>query len=127
MKKIKLYRCRICGNLIAMVEDQGPVPMCCNTEMRPVNANTVDAVSEKHVPVIFRDGNHVTVSVGELNHPMEVAHYIKWILLLTDTGAAIRELRPGMEPTAEFILDPSERIAAAYAYCNLHGLWMAET
>ena len=125
-RKLKLYRCRICGNLIAMLEDQGPVPMCCNTQMRPVNANSVDAASEKHVPVIHREVNYVTVSVGEFNHPMGADHYIKWVILLTDTGGYYKALWPGMEPTAEFVLDPSENVIAAYSYCNLHGLWTAD-
>lgn len=125
MKKLKLYRCRICGNLVAMVEDMGPVPMCCNTEMRPVNANTVDAATEKHVPVIHKDGNRITVSVGEFNHPMGADHYIKWVILLTDSGGYYKALYPGMEPAVEFTPEPSEKVTAAYAYCNLHGLWMA--
>lgn len=127
MKNLKLYRCKICGNLIAMFEDMGPVPMCCNTQMRPVNANTVDAVVEKHVPVIYQDGNYVTVRVGEIHHPMGADHYIKWIILLTDTGGHSKELFPGMDPTAEFVLDPAENVIAAYAYCNLHGLWTSNS
>lgn len=126
MERLKVYRCKICGNLICMIEDHGPVPMCCNTQMRPVNANTEDASLEKHVPIYFREGNHVTVSVGELKHPMSADHFIKWIVLFTDRNAYAKKLFPGEDPEAGFIIGEDENIACAYAYCNLHGLWKKE-
>ena len=89
-------------------------------------ANTVDAAKEKHVPVIGREGQTVTVSVGEIAHPMQEAHYIEWILLETTDGQELHRLSPGEEPVTQFCADEECRIIAAYAYCNLHGLWMAE-
>ena len=48
-----------------------------------VAANSVDAATEKHVPVIDlqRDGHVLNVTVGEVEHPMEPEHYIEWIAL----------------------------------------------
>lgn len=93
------------------------------TEVIP---NTVDAAKEKHVPVISREGQTVTVTVGSVAHPMIDAHYIGWILLETEDGQERRELKPGEEPAAQFFAAEDSSIIAAYAYCNLHGLWMAE-
>ena len=39
-----------------------------------LNANTSDAATEKHVPVVTIDGNKVSVIVGEVVHPMLEEH-----------------------------------------------------
>jgi len=87
-------------------------------------ANTTDASGEKHVPVISRNGNEVTVRVGSVEHPSLDAHYIEWILLVTEQGFQIHYLKPGMKPEAVFAVN--EKVVAAYEYCNLHGLWKAD-
>ncbi len=88
--------------------------------------NTVDAAKEKHVPVISREGQTVTVTVGEVAHPMLDNHYIGWIVLETKNGQERKELNPGEEPVAQFYVAEDDSLIAAYAYCNLHGLWKAE-
>ena len=90
----------------------------------PVTPNTTDGAYEKHVPVIEQDGDTVTVKVGSVEHPSLPAHYIEWILLETEQGFQIHYLKPGMKPEAVFKVN--EAVVAAYEYCNLHGLWMAE-
>ena len=84
-------------------------------------ANTVDAAQEKHVPVIEIDGETVTVKVGSVEHPSLEAHYIEWIVLVTEGGFQMKWLKPGMKPEATFKV--TEKVVAAYEYCNLHGLW----
>ena len=85
--------------------------------------NTTDAAGEKHVPVIKVEGDTVTVTVGEVEHPMLDAHYIEWIVLETETGYQKKCLRPGDRPVAVF--KTTEPVVAAYEHCNLHGLWKA--
>jgi len=89
-------------------------------------ANTTDGAHEKHVPVITVSGNEVKVEVGSVEHPSLEAHYIEWIVLVTETGCQMKWLKPGMKPEAVFKLVSGEKVVAAYEYCNLHGLWMAE-
>ena len=91
-----------------------------------LTANTVDASQEKHVPVITISGDEVKVAVGSVEHPSLPAHYIEWILLLTETGMQMKWLKPGIKPEATFALKDGEKPIAAYEYCNLHGLWKAE-
>ena len=86
-------------------------------------ANTMDASNEKHVPVIAVSGEDVTVTVGSVEHPSLPAHYIEWIVLVTQAGFQIHYLKPGQKPAAVF--KTTEPVVAAYEYCNLHGLWMA--
>ena len=87
-------------------------------------ANTVDAAQEKHVPVITVDGETVKVAVGSVEHPSLPAHYIEFIVLVTETGMQMRWLKPGDKPEAIFKV--TDKPVAAFEYCNLHGLWKAE-
>ena len=124
--KRKFLLCRRCGNLIEMINDSGVTPICCGTDMDVLTANTTEAATEKHIPVVEINGNIAKVTVGEVLHPMEEAHYIEWIYLETDKGIKRVNLKPGDEPIASFALAEDETVTSAYAYCNLHGLWLKE-
>lgn len=87
-------------------------------------ANTVDAAQEKHVPVITVDGETVKVAVGSVEHPSLPAHYIEFIILVTEGGVQMKWLKPGDKPEATFKV--TDKPVAAFEYCNLHGLWKAE-
>ncbi len=87
-------------------------------------ANTVDAAQEKHVPVMEVSGDGVKVQVGSVEHPSLDAHYIEFIVLVTEGGFQMKWLKPGMKPEATFKV--TDQPVAAYEYCNLHGLWMAK-
>jgi superoxide reductase len=120
---MKFYRCRHCGNIIAFAHSSGVPVVCCGEKMEELVPGTTDASVEKHVPVIAVSGNTVTVSVGSAAHPMLEAHYIEWIALETHHGNQRVALAPGQEPKAVFALVEGDEPVAAYAYCNLHGLW----
>jgi len=120
----RFFICKHCGNIIGMLHDSG-VPMnCCGEQMTELIPNTTDAAHEKHVPVVTVEGNKVSVKVGSVEHPMTAEHFIAWIYLETKHGGQRRALNPGEKPEAVFELADDEAIAA-YAYCNLHGLWKA--
>lgn len=94
--------------------------------LEEIVANTTDAATEKHVPVVEVSGNIVKVSVGSVAHPMLDAHYIQWIALETAEGVQKKALTPGSAPEASFALTDSDKPVAAYEYCNLHGLWKTD-
>ena len=50
----KFYKCPICGNVFAVIEDSGVVPVCCGKPMLHLNAMQTDGAAEKHVPVVTR-------------------------------------------------------------------------
>ena len=100
--------------------------MCCGQKMEEMIPGTTDAAQEKHVPVIAVEGNKVTVSVGEVEHPALEEHYIQWISIETKEGNQRKVLKPGEAPKAVFALSEGDELIAAYEYCNLHGLWKAE-
>lgn len=124
--KRKFLLCRRCGNLIEMINDSGITPICCGEDMNVLTANTTEAATEKHIPVVNISDNIVKVTVGEVLHPMEEAHYIEWIYLETTEGIKRKKLQPNDNPIAEFALLDGEKVINAYAYCNLHGLWLKE-
>lgn len=125
MAKRRFFICKHCGNIVGMVFD-AKVPMtCCGEVMEELVPNTVDAAQEKHVPVVTVDGNIVTVKVGSAEHPMTEAHLINWIYIETEKGGQRKVLHAGDAPEAKFAL-VDDKAVAAYAYCNLHGLWVAE-
>lgn len=119
---MKFYKCNKCGNIILEINDKCVVS-CCGETMELLNANSVDAAVEKHVPVVSVNGRDVNVKCGEVPHPMEEKHYIEFIVLETSNGNYIKYLNPGDKPECDFSLCAGENVIAAYAYCNLHGLW----
>ena len=123
---VRLYRCPHCGNIIIKIVDKGVPVMCCGQKMEEIIPSSTDAAVEKHVPVIAREGDLVSVSIGSVAHPMIEEHYISHVILETDAGVQIAELHAGDEPKAVFAVVAGATVIAAYAYCNLHGLWISE-
>ena len=121
----KFYRCKACNNILGVINDSGVTPMCCGQRMEILTANTTDAATEKHVPVITRDGNVVTVKVGSVAHPMMEEHLIQWIILVQGSMTERVVLTPGDAPEAVFTVVDANAPVCAYEYCNLHGLWSA--
>lgn len=122
----KFYVCEHCGNIIAFVKSAGVPVMCCGQKMKEIVPGTTDAAVEKHLPVIKQEGNLITVEVGSVEHPMAEEHYIEWISIQTKEGNQRKILKPGQKPVAVFAITENDALEAAYAYCNLHGLWKAE-
>lgn len=123
---MKLVRCEKCGKIAGILQDSACPTKCCGEPMAELVPNTTDGAHEKHVPFVQIDGDLVTVTVGEVEHPMLDAHYIQWIMLETNLGRARRVLAPGSAPKACFRLVEGEKPLAAYEYCNLHGYWKKE-
>ena len=122
--EFKVYHCEQCGNLVVKAVDQTENLVCCGEDMKLLEADTVDAAKEKHVPAVERDGNKVSVQVGEVEHPMDDDHYITNIFVVQGEKVQIAYLKPGDAPKAEFTVD--EGAATVYEFCNIHGLWKAE-
>lgn len=114
---MKIYHCDGCDKILLNLGEQNGT--LGKTELIP---GSVDAATEKHVPVVIIDGDKVTVKVGEVTHPMLPEHYIEWIILETKKGFQIKYLNPGDAPEATFVVVDDEPVAA-YEHCNLHGLW----
>jgi len=91
----QIYKCNICGNIVEVLIAAKGELVCCGQPMQLMKENTVDASTEKHVPVIERTENSVTVKVGSVVHPMEATFCV------------------------------AAKKVFAREYCNIHGLWKA--
>ena len=101
---------------INKVEDQIVINGDEGTEIVPNKA------SDNHVPVVYQEGNEVYVKVGMLEQSTPCDHCIEWFLIETATGSyQKKDLKPGEKP--EVVFTCLEKVIAAYALCNPHGLW----
>jgi superoxide reductase len=116
-----VYKCAICGNIVAVLTGGQGALTCCNTPMDLMVENGTDAAHEKHVPMVIGIGDDIEVSVGSVAHPMQEEHYIEWIELIADGVSYRKFLKPGETPDVNFSVEAEE--ITARAYCNLHGLW----
>ena len=121
----RFFICEHCGNIIVKVRDEGVAVQCCGEKMKEIIPGTSDGAEEKHVPVYDVKNGKVTVTVGEVAHPMTPEHYIEWICLETEDGLQFKQLKPNMEPIISFLTSEKDKIKAVYAFCNKHSLWKA--
>jgi len=119
----QIYKCGVCGNIVELLHVGGGTLVCCDQPMNLLKENITDAATEKHVPVIEKSGDSVTVKVGSVTHPMEEKHYIEFIELMADGKVYRKFLKPGDKPEATFQVKAGK--VSAREYCNLHGLWKA--
>ena len=123
--KQKFFICKRCGNIVGLIKDGGVPMICCGEKLTELEANTVEASAEKHLPDVNYSGSSLSVQVGSAPHPMEAEHHISFIYVETDKGGQRKNLKTGGEPKASFVF-VDDKPVAVYAYCNLHGLWKTE-
>jgi len=112
----QVWKCEICGNIIEVLHSGADSLVCCGQPMILQEEKLEDSEKgEKHVPVI--EGNKVTI--GNIEHPMEEAHYIEWIEASNGEEISRVFLKPGDKPEAKFCFE----VKSAREYCNLHRLW----
>jgi len=121
-KKLEVYKCEICGNIIEMLHQGAGTLVCCGQEMKLMEEQTADQTLEKHVPVMEKIPSGITAVVGSTLHPMEEKHYIEWIEVVTEKGASRKCLKLGDKP--ESLFKDVEGLEKMREYCNIHGLWV---
>ena len=120
-KKLEIYKCMLCGNIVEVLHGADGELVCCGEPMKNLIAKTSDQGMEKHVPVIEKTGDGILVKVGSVTHPMEAEHYIEWIEVIADGIAYRKFLNPGDAPEALFAVEADS--VTAREHCTLHGLW----
>jgi superoxide reductase len=120
-KKLQIYKCNTCGNIVEVLHGGVGELVCCGKPMELLDEKTADATTEKHVPVIEKIDGGYKVKVGSVPHPMTEEHLIEWIELLADGKAYRQFLEPGAAPEATFHIEGNS--VSAREHCNVHGLW----
>ncbi len=122
-KKFELYKCQACGILTEVFHSGKGVMSCCGKPMELMTEDSVEAATEKHIPVIEKTETGYKVSVGSVLHPMTEEHYIEWIEVFNGNRQRIFHLNPGDAPVIEVTCPCDISNLTARAYCNLHGHW----
>lgn len=117
----QIYRCPICGNVVEVLHTGVGQLVCCGQPMDLFESKTEDVGFEKHIPVIEKTSTGITVKVGSIPHPMEEAHFIEWIEVISNDQVFKKFLQPNQPAQASFDLT-SDNLQVR-AYCNIHGLW----
>ncbi len=120
-KKMEVYKCEKCGNIVEVLHGGAGELVCCGEPMNLLEEKTADSATEKHVPVIEKGADSITVKVGSVPHPMEEKHFIEWIELIADGKVYRQYLQPGAPAEAVFPLIAAS--VSAREFCNIHGLW----
>ena len=64
--RLDVYKCDTCGNIVEVMHGGPGALTCCAVEMKLLAENTVDAATEKHVPVIEMGEGCITVKVEHI-------------------------------------------------------------
>lgn len=119
----EIYKCKICGNVVEVLQFATGEISCCGQEMVKQIPNTQEAATEKHIPVVEEKDGGYFVKIGSVEHPMLESHFIEFIEVLYDNNKIFRaNLKPGDKPEA-FFPKCDGNIIEVREYCNLHGLW----
>lgn len=54
-KKLDVYKCEVCGNIVEVYHVGGGPLACCGQPMTHMDEKTADSATEKHVPVIEKN------------------------------------------------------------------------
>ena len=120
-KKVQVYKCNVCGNIVEVLHAGEGELVCCGQPMELLQEKTADTGLEKHVPVLETTGSGTKVKVGEVPHPMEEKHYIEWVEVMIGDRVYRTFLKPGDKPEVQLELAGKGMIAREY--CSVHGLW----
>lgn len=126
-KKLEMYKCSICGNIVEVVIEGAGELACCGQPMNLLKANSTDAAGEKHVPFFVKKDNELEIRIGSVLHPMTDEHYIQFIEVNSEDGRYVK--RKYLYPTEEPVFNLRGYDIGdltAREYCNLHGLWEAK-
>ncbi|RAI15513.1 MAG: hypothetical protein DKM22_02725 [Candidatus Melainabacteria bacterium] len=124
-KKLELYRCSICKNLVEVVlEGEGEL-VCCGKPMELLQAKKDDEeFGEKHVPMFIDMDDETEVRIGSEPHPMTNEHYIQFIEAISKDNRYIKRkyLYPNEEPLLKLKCYDLGKMRVE-EFCNIHGLW----
>lgn len=120
-RKLEIYKCESCGNIVEVVHGGAGELVCCGEPMVLMQPKTTDQGKEKHVPVKEKIDGGFRIKVGENAHPMAEDHFIEWVQVISGDEVCRVFLKPGQEPKAEFLTKADE--VTARELCNVHGLW----
>ena len=112
LRRIRLYRCPVCGNVIT---SSGPTGItCCGRPLYPLIEQGFD--ESHHIEMTGTDDELCLT----WEHPMEKSHYLAFVAYVTTDRVLIARLYP--EQSGELVI-PRLRGGRLYSCCTEHGLF----
>ena len=122
-KKLQLYKCNICGNLVQVLLNGVGELVCCEKPMELLTPRKEkgNELAEKHTPKVEKQDGKFIIKLNE--HPMKPEHYIQFIEGISKDKKEIYLKYFEPNQPAEFEIKTPEINLDAIEYCNIHGLW----
>lgn len=118
--KLELYKCKVCTNLIEIVEEGVGSLVCCDEAMQLLEAHTPKENDPHyaHLEKVDEITNKIT-----FNHPMSSEHYIEFIEVISKDEKYVKRkyLKPNELAELTFKCDCKEGFWVRI-YCNIHGV-----
>ena len=125
-KKLELYKCHICGNLVQIILNGIGDLHCCGQPMELLipHMEENNELAEKHTPEIeyIENNRYVTLK----HHPMVEEHYIQFIEVYPKDKSRLYLKYLNPEEKAEFNITHFEENIETLEHCNIHGLWRSK-
>lgn len=113
MKRIKFYRCPLCGNIMTMTGEAKV--SCCGRQLSSMEIQAADAQHALHIELV-EDEYYITFA-----HPMTKDHYISFFACVGCDRILLVRLYP--EQGSEVRIPRLAGRPDFYIGCNQHGLW----
>jgi len=122
-KKLEIYKCSVCGNVVQVLLPGMEALVCCGEKMQHLAIqNSNDERTEIHSPLLTKTKNgEIEVSVKK--HPMERNHFINFIETISEDQNEVRIKY--FIPCGEAVLNvpDTKKPFTARSYCNIHGVY----
>jgi len=121
-EKLQIYKCRVCGNIVQVLEEAAGILVCCgeDMELQTIQYDTSE-LGEKHSPKRKEDDGKKYVHVK--THPMTSEHYIQFIQAYDyEKRELITKFFESEELPELDISNLSDNLRLT-EYCNIHNLW----
>ena len=128
-KKLDLYRCNICNNIIEVLNAGEGELVCCGSPMEHILAdkNENENLNDKHVPVIEKVIDGYKIRIGSNIHPVIIEHHIQFIQAISKDEKHVKTKFLTIDDLPELnIKCKCESSLWARALCNIHGLFKNE-
>ena len=123
-KKLDIFKCEICGNVVEITSEGFGSLVCCGKDMilLPENQAHEDNAHFAHVEKTSDIQKRVY-----FNHPMTPEHHIEYIEVISPDGKYVKRKFLKQDDKAElsFKCDCTEGFYVRL-YCNLDGVWITK-
>ena len=120
-KKLEIYKCEICGNVIEITHEGVGELVCCNQNMKLLDENQ----AQENTPhfAIIENLSDIQKRIY-FNHPMTPEHHIEYIEVISNDNQYLKRKFLNHNDKAEisFKCDCKEGYYVRL-YCNKDGVW----